>query len=79
MPLDTAKLDEHIERLRGGNTLTENEVRALCDQVGFYAVGLAVIAVVSRLWALNGCDFCNRHVFHRNSKRDCCSREEPTD
>jgi hypothetical protein len=33
MSLDTAKLDEHIERLHGGNTLTENEVRALCEQV----------------------------------------------
>lgn len=30
----TSKLDEHIESLREGNTLTENEVKALCDQVG---------------------------------------------
>ena len=29
--LDT--LDEHIEKLRGGDTLTENEVRALCEKV----------------------------------------------
>jgi hypothetical protein len=27
-------IDEHIERLRGGGTLTENEVKNLCDKVG---------------------------------------------
>ncbi|EEC42884.1 predicted protein [Phaeodactylum tricornutum CCAP 1055/1] len=32
MSLDTAKIDEHIERLREGNTLTENEVKALCEK-----------------------------------------------
>lgn len=26
-------IDEHIERLRGGGTLTENEVKKLCDKV----------------------------------------------
>jgi hypothetical protein len=35
MSLDTAKIDEHIERLREGNTLTENEVKALCEKVRF--------------------------------------------
>jgi hypothetical protein len=27
------QLDEQIERLRGGGTLSENEVKALCDKV----------------------------------------------
>jgi len=26
------EIDEHIERLRGGGTLTENEVKRLCDK-----------------------------------------------
>lgn len=30
---DVAQLDEQIERLRGGGTLTENEVKVLCDKV----------------------------------------------
>jgi serine/threonine-protein phosphatase 2A catalytic subunit len=33
MSFDLAKLDEHIERLRKGDTLTENEVKALCEKV----------------------------------------------
>jgi len=33
MALDIAALDGHIERLRNGETLTENEVRALCEKV----------------------------------------------
>ena len=33
MSLDTSALDGHIERLRKGETLTENEVRALCEKV----------------------------------------------
>lgn len=33
MSLDIAALDDHIERLRKGETLTENEVRALCEKV----------------------------------------------
>jgi len=33
MALEIAKLDEHIQSLREGNTLTENEVKALCDKV----------------------------------------------
>lgn len=27
------EIDEHIERLRGGGTLTENEVKNLCEKV----------------------------------------------
>jgi len=34
MSIDTSKLDEQISRLRDGNTLTETEVKALCEQVG---------------------------------------------
>ena len=30
---DVAQLDEQIERLREGGTLTENEVKVLCDKV----------------------------------------------
>jgi len=30
---DIPGLDEQIEKLRGGGTLSENEVRALCDKV----------------------------------------------
>ena len=33
MSLEIAKLDEHIQALRNGNTLTENEVKALCEKV----------------------------------------------
>jgi hypothetical protein len=33
MVFDIATLDEKIERLRVGDTLTENEVKALCDKV----------------------------------------------
>jgi hypothetical protein len=33
MSIDVGRLDEHIERLRAGDTLTENEVRALCEKV----------------------------------------------
>jgi serine/threonine-protein phosphatase 2A catalytic subunit len=33
MALDIAKLDEHINSLREGNTLTEHEVKALCEKV----------------------------------------------
>jgi serine/threonine-protein phosphatase 2A catalytic subunit len=46
MSLDTTKLDEHIEKLRSGNTLTENEVRALCDQVS----RSLVVLVVGSVW-----------------------------
>ena len=28
-------IDEHIQRLRSGGTLTENEVKALCEKVSF--------------------------------------------
>jgi hypothetical protein len=31
--MDYTKLDEHITALREGNTLTENEVKALCEKV----------------------------------------------
>lgn len=31
--LEPESLDEHISRLREGNTLTENEVKALCEKV----------------------------------------------
>eukprot|EP00977_Amphora_coffeiformis_P002151 scaffold425_cov175-Amphora_coffeaeformis.AAC.10 len=40
MALDIAALDGHIERLRKGETLTENEVRALCEKVRHNALGL---------------------------------------
>lgn len=33
MGLETADLDEQIERLRKGDTLLESEVRALCEKV----------------------------------------------
>lgn len=33
MSRDIGQLDEQIERLRGGGTLSENEVRALCETV----------------------------------------------
>lgn len=35
MALDVGKLDEHISSLREGNTLTENEVKALCEKVNY--------------------------------------------
>lgn len=48
---DVDNLDEQIERLRNGGTLTENEVKILCDKVSellrfmiisFLGVGLGV-------------------------------------
>jgi hypothetical protein len=33
MSLDSSNLDAQIERLREGGTLSEHEVKALCDQV----------------------------------------------
>jgi len=33
MTANLAQLDEQIDRLRGGGTLSENEVKALCDKV----------------------------------------------
>ena len=33
MSVDTSNLDSQIERLRQGDTLSEHEVKALCDQV----------------------------------------------
>ena len=51
MGIDLASLDEQIERLRGGDTLTENEVRALCDRVSWLlsvlSVGQAVLTVMT--------------------------------
>ena len=34
-------IDEHIARLRGGGTLTENEVKNLCDRVSLYFIPFA--------------------------------------
>ena len=34
--MNTDDLDVHIEKLRKGNTLAENEVRALCEKVSFF-------------------------------------------
>ena len=36
--METSHLDEHIEKLRNGGTLTENEVKALCDKVSISAL-----------------------------------------
>ena len=33
--LEPDRLDEHIVKLREGNTLTENEVKALCEKVRY--------------------------------------------
>jgi hypothetical protein len=38
MSFDIAKLEDHIERLRGGDTLTENEVKALCEKVRYTVI-----------------------------------------
>jgi hypothetical protein len=40
MSFDIAKLEDHIERLRVGDTLTENEVKALCEKVRYTIVVL---------------------------------------
>jgi hypothetical protein len=37
MSSDLTQLDEHILKLRDGGTLTENEVKALCEKVCFAA------------------------------------------
>ena len=39
-------LDEQIERLRGGDTLTENEVRALCEKVRHLLIAAAMFVCV---------------------------------
>ena len=48
------KIDEQIASLREGNTLTENEVKALCDKVGSqraccgcFSIRLSVAAALS--------------------------------
>ena len=33
MSSEYGDIDEHIERLKGGGTLTENEVKNLCEKV----------------------------------------------
>jgi hypothetical protein len=38
MSFDIAKLEDHIERLRAGDTLTENEVKALCEKVRYTVI-----------------------------------------
>ena len=38
MARPTIDIDEQIDRLRAGGTLTENEVKALCDKVRLHAV-----------------------------------------
>lgn len=38
MSISPEQLDVHIERLREGNTLTENEVKALCEKVRSFHV-----------------------------------------
>jgi hypothetical protein len=42
MALDIAKLDEHIQSLREGNTLTENEVKQLCEKVSHVLAALCL-------------------------------------
>jgi len=37
MSVDDSKLDEQIERLRDGDTLTEIEVKALCEKVRWHS------------------------------------------
>ena len=51
MPLDTAKLDQHIQALRDGSTLTENEVKALCEKVRCVC---PMAALKPRLWCCCG-------------------------
>lgn len=50
MSLDIAALDLHIERLRKGETLTENEVRALCEKVNNGSDNDAAVEIL--------CGFC---------------------
>jgi hypothetical protein len=48
MSLDEAALDTHIERLREGGTLTENEVKALCDKASLRICLLFMTRIVER-------------------------------
>jgi hypothetical protein len=41
---DIDHLDEQIERLRNGGTLTENEVKILCDKVSCSVVWICVVS-----------------------------------
>lgn len=45
MASSSTELDEQIERLRKGDTLAENEVKALCDKV-------------SGKWRIRSCHLC---------------------
>jgi len=44
MSVDTAKLDEQITRLREGDTLSEIEVKVLCEKVRTRSKDLTVTA-----------------------------------
>jgi hypothetical protein len=46
---DVDQLDSQIERLRGGGTLTENEVKVLCDKVSFFHWHLCVCVWVGKV------------------------------
>jgi hypothetical protein len=48
MSSSTAEVDEQIERLRKGDTLAENEVKALCDKVSEYFAWLINFRDLSR-------------------------------
>ena len=43
-----AEIDEQIERLRKGDTLAENEVKALCDKVSIFVGSNTKQAVTRR-------------------------------
>lgn len=42
MSRDIGQLDEQIERLRSGGTLSENEVKALCETVSLLSLSSSV-------------------------------------
>ena len=47
---DISRIDEQIEKLKGGQSLTENEVKILCDEVrlNIFNVGLDTTHYVFR-------------------------------
>lgn len=46
MPGTYGDIDEHIQRLRSGGTLTENEVKALCEKVSFLLEWFVVLQMI---------------------------------
>lgn len=51
---DVGQLDEQIERLRTGGTLSENEVKVLCDKVSINGGEKLMVIVLPPQFCIGG-------------------------